>query len=155
MRHAPRLRDAEEYFTELLRAGPSGCAPRSSPSSAPRDPATEFYEERFREWHFLTDTAPSWCCDEAGHFFLKYRADELAEIIDHPPPHRPSRTGDRPDEPDAHLVPHAVSHGRDGAHRPAEPQPRPARGASSPSAGQLVSMIGPRSPSSRSRSGST
>ena len=46
-----------------------------------RDPATEYYQERYREWHFLTDTRRLVVLDEAGHFFLKYRADELAEIV--------------------------------------------------------------------------
>ena len=51
-----------------------------------RDPATDFYQERYREWHFLTDTAAVVVLDEAGHFFLKYRAEELAEIVTGTPP---------------------------------------------------------------------
>ena len=39
------------------RAAWSRCARRSSRWSASRDPTTEFYQERYREWHFLTDTA--------------------------------------------------------------------------------------------------
>ena len=38
------------------------------------------------EWHFLTDTAALVVLDEAGHFFLKYRAEELAEIVTTRPP---------------------------------------------------------------------
>ncbi|GAB2820855.1 hypothetical protein GCM10027176_26550 [Actinoallomurus bryophytorum] len=46
-----------------------------------RDPVTEFAEERYREWHFLADRAALVVLPEAGHFFLKHRAGELAEII--------------------------------------------------------------------------
>jgi MFS family permease len=46
-----------------------------------RDPATEFYQERYREWHFMTSATAVAVLDEAGHFFLKYRARELAEIL--------------------------------------------------------------------------
>ena len=63
-------------------------ATESTPLRAPvitvagdRDPATEFDEERYREWHFLSPTAALVVLDEAGHFFLKYRAGELAAIV--------------------------------------------------------------------------
>src|SRR5438552_15800829 len=46
-----------------------------------RDPASDFYQERYREWHFLADTVGLVVLDEAGHFFLKYRANDLAEIV--------------------------------------------------------------------------
>jgi surfactin synthase thioesterase subunit len=46
-----------------------------------RDPVTEFAEERYREWHFLSDRTALVVLPEAGHFFLKHRAGELAEII--------------------------------------------------------------------------
>ena len=45
------------------------------------DPVTDYYAERYREWHFLSDTVGLVVLDEAGHFFLKYRAEELAEIV--------------------------------------------------------------------------
>ncbi|GAA3388823.1 non-ribosomal peptide synthetase/MFS transporter [Cryptosporangium minutisporangium] len=72
---------AEEYFTALFTA-------RTAPLRAPivsvvgnQDPQTEFYQERYREWHFLTGTATLVVLDEGGHFFLKYRAAELADIV--------------------------------------------------------------------------
>ncbi|MBB5873909.1 amino acid adenylation domain-containing protein [Allocatelliglobosispora scoriae] len=73
---------AESYFTELLH---SGAAPIQAPIISvvgERDPSTEFYAERFAEWGFLT-TAPTAVVvlDEAGHYFLRYRAEELAEIV--------------------------------------------------------------------------
>ena len=33
-----------------------------------RDPATQLYEERFKEWRFLTDTSALVVLDEGGHF---------------------------------------------------------------------------------------
>ncbi|MTK02389.1 non-ribosomal peptide synthetase [Micromonospora sp. CP22] len=79
MRHDAEV--SEEYFTELMRQ-------RVTPLRAPivsvvgeRDRSTDFYEERYREWHFLTDRTALAVIDEAGHYFLKYRAAELAEIV--------------------------------------------------------------------------
>ncbi|GAA3804735.1 hypothetical protein GCM10022226_25780 [Sphaerisporangium flaviroseum] len=74
-------REAERYFGRLFEE-------RTPPFAAPviavvgeRDPATEFYQERFREWHCVTDSTALVVLDEAGHFFLKYRAQELATIL--------------------------------------------------------------------------
>ncbi|MFI7079539.1 amino acid adenylation domain-containing protein [Micromonospora sp. NPDC049903] len=79
MRHDAEV--SEEYFTELMRQ-------RVGPLRAPivsvvgeRDRSTDFHEERYREWHFLTDRTALAVIDEAGHYFLKYRAAELAEIV--------------------------------------------------------------------------
>src|SRR5262249_26343504 len=83
---------AEEYFTRLLAA-------RVAPLAAPvisvvgeRDPGTEFYQERYREWGFLTPSTALVVLDEAGHYFLKYRADELATIVTGT--HQPLAAGD-------------------------------------------------------------
>ena len=72
---------AEDYYTDLLARG-------AEPLSAPiicvvgeRDPGTEFYQERYREWGILTGRTALVVLDEAGHYFVRYRADELAEII--------------------------------------------------------------------------
>ncbi|MFI6321740.1 amino acid adenylation domain-containing protein [Nonomuraea sp. NPDC050556] len=79
MRHDTR--NAEAYFTQLLEDG-------AKPLDAPiisvvgeRDPLTDYHQERFKEWTFLTDTSALVILDEAGHFFVKHRADELAEIL--------------------------------------------------------------------------
>ncbi|MEV6814272.1 amino acid adenylation domain-containing protein [Micromonospora sp. NPDC051296] len=79
MRHDAEV--SEEYFTELMRQ-------RVSPLRAPiisvvgeRDRSTDFHEERYREWHFLSDRTALAVIDEGGHYFLKYRAGELAEIV--------------------------------------------------------------------------
>ncbi|MEV0393600.1 non-ribosomal peptide synthetase/MFS transporter [Polymorphospora rubra] len=79
MRHDAEA--AEDYFTELLHK-------RVSPLRAPvisvvgdRDPGTEYHEERFREWHFLSGTTALVVLAEAGHYFAKFRAGELARIL--------------------------------------------------------------------------
>jgi amino acid adenylation domain-containing protein len=72
---------AEEYFTDLFRQRPRRLRAPVISVIGERDPATDYYEERYREWHFLTDTCAAVVLDEAGHFFLKYRASELAEIV--------------------------------------------------------------------------
>ncbi|MET7331149.1 amino acid adenylation domain-containing protein [Nonomuraea sp. NPDC005650] len=79
-------RQAERYFTRMFEdstAGPDG-APLRAPVIAlagERDPAMEFYQERYREWHVLSKLTALVVLDEAGHFFLKYRAEELAAIV--------------------------------------------------------------------------
>ncbi|MFC9328530.1 amino acid adenylation domain-containing protein [Kitasatospora sp. NPDC057015] len=74
-------REAERYFSELFDTeGGTLRAPVYS-VVGDRDPATEFYQERFREWHRITGTTGVVVLDEAGHFFLKYRAAELATIL--------------------------------------------------------------------------
>ncbi|MEU8271607.1 amino acid adenylation domain-containing protein [Sphaerisporangium sp. NPDC049002] len=74
-------RMAEEYFTRILGTEqPRLRAPIISVVGE-RDPSTEFYQERFKEWCFLSDSSSLVVIDEAGHFFPKYRADELAQIL--------------------------------------------------------------------------
>ncbi|WP_326820140.1 non-ribosomal peptide synthetase/MFS transporter [Streptosporangium sp. NBC_01756] len=88
-------RAAEEYFTELLDRRPE-------PMSAPiisvvgsEDPVTDYHTERYREWEFLTTTTGLVVLDQAGHFFLKHRSEELAEIVTaiHPAMARRETTG--------------------------------------------------------------
>nr|WP_062331164.1 non-ribosomal peptide synthetase/MFS transporter [Herbidospora sakaeratensis] len=75
-------REAEAYFTRLWSesGGPVINAPITAVVGE-RDPATEFYQERFREWLRLAPASSCVVLDEAGHFFLKHRAEELAEIV--------------------------------------------------------------------------
>jgi amino acid adenylation domain-containing protein len=72
---------AEEYFTRLMHGDTERLRAPVISVAGERDPATEFYSERFAEWHFLTDRTAVVVLDEAGHFFLKWRAEELAEIV--------------------------------------------------------------------------
>ncbi|MGI5128087.1 non-ribosomal peptide synthetase/MFS transporter [Pseudonocardia sp. CA-107938] len=125
---------AEEYFTRLL-------AEHAEPLTAPiicvvgeKDPGTEFYRERYREWNFLTSATGLVVLDEAGHYFLRYRAEELAGIVTTVHLDPPERQPD-----DTWWVEAAVG----------EP-PRSGGAAVAPSmgrfltvaAGQMVSMIG-------------
>jgi amino acid adenylation domain-containing protein len=73
--------EAEAYYTRLLTEGAGRlCAPVISVVGT-EDPATHYYQERYREWHFMTASTAVVVLAEAGHFFLKYRADELAAIV--------------------------------------------------------------------------
>ncbi|RKR86141.1 amino acid adenylation domain-containing protein [Micromonospora pisi] len=110
MRHDARV--AEDYFTALVHQ-------RVAPLRAPivcvvgdRDRGTEYAEERFREWHFLSDRTALAVVDEGGHYFLKYRAAELAEIVT-----TVDRRLDRPDPATA------GANETPAAHVPAEPDP--------------------------------
>ncbi|MFJ1868766.1 amino acid adenylation domain-containing protein [Streptomyces sp. NPDC088097] len=72
---------AERYFGELYESEGGVLRAPVIAVCGDRDPATEFYQERFREWHRITGTAAVVVLDEAGHFYLKYRAAELADIL--------------------------------------------------------------------------
>ncbi|MBO3751366.1 amino acid adenylation domain-containing protein [Streptosporangiaceae bacterium NEAU-GS5] len=154
-------REAERFFTRLF-AEPSARvhAPIISVVGE-RDPATEFYQERYREWRHLTGTAACAVLDEAGHFFLKWRAAELAEIVtsahvavaagataplEHHdpaqtwwllPPERAQEPPERPDEPTEEPVEEPAG------QAPAAIGPRPSmRRFLVVAAGQLVSITG-------------
>ncbi|MFF5229298.1 amino acid adenylation domain-containing protein [Dactylosporangium sp. NPDC000521] len=136
--------DAERYYTEMYATGAERLRASFVTVVGTRDPATEFYEERFREWHFLSDDSAVVVLREAGHFFLKYRAAEIAEIID-TPMFEPSAPAD---EPGRTWFRHAVSHDSGSRDRAAPdgqaaagPQPSLGRFAAV-SAGQLASMFG-------------
>ncbi|WP_061294333.1 non-ribosomal peptide synthetase/MFS transporter [Herbidospora cretacea] len=82
MRHDARA--AEDYFTALIDSGaPKLRAPIVSVVGE-YDPATDYYEERFAEWGFITERTRLVVIDEAGHYFLKYRPEELARIVTTP-----------------------------------------------------------------------
>ncbi|MGW0433455.1 amino acid adenylation domain-containing protein [Micromonospora sp. NPDC003197] len=79
MRHDTR--SAESYYGGLLdRRIPKISAPVISVIGE-QDPATDHYEERYREWDFLSDTCALVVLDEGGHYFNRYRATEVAEIV--------------------------------------------------------------------------
>ncbi|WP_245674591.1 non-ribosomal peptide synthetase/MFS transporter [Herbidospora cretacea] len=74
-------REAERYFARLFE---EGAPPLSAPVIAvagERDPVVEFYQERYREWHCLSQVTACVVLDEAAHYFVKYRAEELATIL--------------------------------------------------------------------------
>ncbi|MET8827231.1 amino acid adenylation domain-containing protein [Streptomyces sp. NPDC004610] len=74
-------RAAEAYFTERLAGPPSGLGGPVVSVVGSADPGTEFHRERYREWGFVGPTTAVAVLDEGGHYFLKHRAAELAEIV--------------------------------------------------------------------------
>ncbi|RJL21434.1 non-ribosomal peptide synthetase/MFS transporter [Bailinhaonella thermotolerans] len=79
MRHDTR--NAGAYFTRLIE---EGAAPLRAPIISvvgERDPLTDYHQERYREWAFLTGTTALVVLEEAGHFFVRHRAGELARIL--------------------------------------------------------------------------
>lgn len=102
---------AEQYYTGLFQSADTRLSAPIITIAGQRDPSTEFYQERFREWHALTERTAVVVLDEAGHFFIKYRAAELATILTtthtdptaatdtwrvHAESHADSRAGDTP-----------------------------------------------------------
>ncbi|MEV4102645.1 amino acid adenylation domain-containing protein [Nonomuraea sp. NPDC049649] len=74
-------RQAEQYFTRLFEGSAARLRAPVIALAGERDPAMEFYQERYREWHVLSELTALVVLDEAGHYFLKYRAEELAVIV--------------------------------------------------------------------------
>ncbi|MEV0728359.1 amino acid adenylation domain-containing protein [Polymorphospora sp. NPDC050346] len=79
MRHDAEV--SEDYFSALMHRGVTPLRAPIVSVVGDRDRGTEWAEERYREWHFLSDRTALVSIDEGGHYFLKYRADELAEIV--------------------------------------------------------------------------
>ncbi|WP_405167778.1 amino acid adenylation domain-containing protein [Nocardia sp. NBC_01499] len=75
-------RDAEDYFAAAYR-GPAPIPLRAPVISVigEHDRVTDYYRERYREWeHFATDVELV-VLPEAGHFFVKSHAEDLARIL--------------------------------------------------------------------------
>ncbi len=79
MRHDAK--SAEEYFTALFAMSPDRLRAPVISVIGERDPLTDYYQERYREWLHTSEVAALAVLNEAGHFFLRYRADDLVEII--------------------------------------------------------------------------
>ncbi|WP_431729439.1 amino acid adenylation domain-containing protein [Verrucosispora sp. TAA-831] len=152
MRHDAEV--SEEYFTELMRQRVDRLRAPVVSVVGERDRSTDFHEERYREWHFLSDRTALAVIDEAGHYFLRYRAAELAEIVT--AVHRHLAAAPRPDGVPATAEPDgpqpawqlaAVSHrgpdGPSGATSPTAAAPPPSmRRFGLVAAGQIVSGMG-------------
>ncbi|WP_308169585.1 non-ribosomal peptide synthetase/MFS transporter [Acrocarpospora catenulata] len=74
-------REAERYFAKLFEEGAEQLRAPVIAVAGERDPIMEYYQERYREWHCLSPVAGCVVLDEAAHYFLKYRAEELAAIV--------------------------------------------------------------------------
>jgi amino acid adenylation domain-containing protein len=79
MRHDSR--QAQEWYTrELVAPGRKLHAPALC-LVGDRDRVTEFYQERYQEWGAFTDRVGLAVIPRAGHYFLKYQADRVAELV--------------------------------------------------------------------------
>ncbi|RGC69155.1 Tyrocidine synthase 3 [Micromonospora sp. MW-13] len=129
-------RASEEYFTGLLDSGVAKLRAPIVSVVGSEDPVTDYYTERYAEWQFLTDTVGLVVLDQAGHFFLKYRADELAEIVT--AAHPAVRAGDT-------TALEAPARGEDAGwvvadHQRIGTDPRPERAVVKPSMGRFVAV---------------
>ncbi|MFB9443510.1 amino acid adenylation domain-containing protein [Dactylosporangium vinaceum] len=125
---------AEDYYTELFDRAVTPLKTPIISVAGDRDPTTEWAAERYREWLFLTSSVALVELQEAGHFFLKYRARELATIIT-----TVHRTAEPVHDPGGGW---AVT-GRADRSAPARPAVQPTmRRFLAVAAGQQVSIIG-------------
>jgi surfactin synthase thioesterase subunit len=101
-----------------------------------RDRLTEFHEERYREWNLLCATTDLEVIPDAGHFFLKHQATQLAAIL--------TRWCQRQQTPPATT--RAVPVRSDRFTPPVDPPPPSSAmwGFLLVTLGQLVSMVGTR-----------
>ena len=74
-------RFAEDYFTGIFGHGATRFTAPVISVVGEADQSTRFWEERSDEWSVYSDRVASVCIQDAGHYFLNYRPDELAEII--------------------------------------------------------------------------
>ncbi|MFG2058176.1 amino acid adenylation domain-containing protein [Micromonospora sp. NPDC048930] len=138
-------RASEEYFTRLLDQRATRLRAPIISVVGSEDPVTDYYRERYAEWQFLSDTLGLVVLDQAGHFFLKYRAEELAEIVTqvHPAVTAGDVTALGPEArgEDAGWV--VLDRLRVGAEQPTEATVKPSMGRFlAVTAGQLVSSTG-------------
>ncbi|MFB6625081.1 amino acid adenylation domain-containing protein [Streptomyces sp. NPDC056374] len=75
---------AEDWFTRAIAEVADGAPRLRAPVVSlvgDRDPAADFYQERYREWLLLAERSAVAVLDEGGHFFITYRAVEVAEAV--------------------------------------------------------------------------
>lgn len=72
---------ARDHLTQMLESTPTRLEAPVISVVGDQDEATDFYRERYREWNFIADTVALVVLREAGHYFVRDRADEVAEII--------------------------------------------------------------------------
>ncbi|MFD1546288.1 non-ribosomal peptide synthetase/MFS transporter [Nonomuraea guangzhouensis] len=74
-------RQAEQFYTEHCHAKDRPRTLHALSVVGERDRLTEFHEERHREWDLLCADTELEVIPDAGHFFLKHQAAELAAIL--------------------------------------------------------------------------
>ncbi|WP_113703492.1 MFS transporter, partial [Nonomuraea lactucae] len=72
---------AEESFTRMLSERDERLRAPVIAVVGEQDPATDYSIERYKEWHFLSPDGALVVLREAGHYYLKHRADDLAQIL--------------------------------------------------------------------------
>lgn len=80
MRHD--VQEVEDYYTAMYAA--ANHAKLKAPIISvvgEMDRVAEFYEERYQEWLFFSETVELTTIPLAGHYFLKHQAAELAHIL--------------------------------------------------------------------------
>ncbi|OXM65719.1 non-ribosomal peptide synthetase/MFS transporter [Amycolatopsis vastitatis] len=137
--------NAEDYFSALLDTGAAKLRAPIISVVGERDPITEYYQERYREWQIVTRKTALVVLDEAGHYFLRFRPEELAEIITSTHPALAAGTTDKLTHEargeDASWWFVEVSEAPDDVPPPRTPQPSLGRFLTV-AAGQLVSITG-------------
>ncbi|MFF5173343.1 amino acid adenylation domain-containing protein [Micromonospora sp. NPDC000089] len=125
----------EEYYTEVYadpehrRLGvPIVCVVGSS------DRATDLYEERYTEWYHFSDQVSLRVIPDAGHYFQKYQATELAQIITE------QTITEQPDAACDAVPAQAVPAEEAARPGPAEPAVRPGPAVPVPDAGPQPSL---------------
>jgi amino acid adenylation domain-containing protein len=105
------VRQAEDFFTQAFSQ------PNRKKLPVPihcvigeMDRATELYEERYLEWSAFSETVSYQVIPEAGHYFLKHQAQELASIFNAPLKPQPAslphanQIGKQPKRLDAQVI---------------------------------------------------
>ena len=72
---------ALSYLTGLLASRPPKLRVPVISVVGSRDPGTDNYQNRFKEWGFLSDSVTGVVLNDAGHFFVRHQAEELAGIL--------------------------------------------------------------------------
>ncbi|GAB1510324.1 non-ribosomal peptide synthetase/MFS transporter [Actinophytocola sp. KF-1] len=126
-----------EVFTRWLDEPPVDVRAPVISVVGSHDVLTEYHEERYREWGFLGGTTALVVLDEAGHYFVNHRAEELAEIVT-----RTHRELDGPAPAGERWRLAAVSRPGDTATAPAGDVQPGVRRFLAVAAGQLISLTG-------------
>ncbi|MFC4588788.1 non-ribosomal peptide synthetase/MFS transporter [Sphaerisporangium corydalis] len=74
-------RQAEQFYSDHCHAPGRERTLHALSVVGERDRLTEFHEERYREWDMLCAETEIEVIPDAGHFFLKHQAGELATIL--------------------------------------------------------------------------
>lgn len=80
MRHD--FKEAEDYYSKHQEKSPKKLKAPITSVIGKKDRMTEFYQERFREWEFYSETVDCHVIPGAGHYFQKNQAADLAKMID-------------------------------------------------------------------------